>query len=266
MPLEKKIVGVGGLGGSGTRLLAEALLIAGFEMGVRLNKSLDDLWFTALFKRENSYLPRQTDEITQRWNWYAALREGNRISFLDRLRIQQYMKANGDPRIYPDPPLDTLWKSNAGPALWGWKEPNTHLFAKQLLDEQPHLHYVHMIRDGRYMVHSANQQQFNTWNHLFDIPVNVSKERQRLLFWLQANESIFQCMDFYPDRIHIIHYEELVAHPLLALSKLWEALEIKQDVQMVVDQLHFHPIKQNNCLLALSQEEKERLAALGYPE
>lgn len=266
MPVEKLIVGVGGLGGSGTRLLAEALAIVGFEMGVRLNKSLDDLWFTALFKRENSYLPRQDEEIAVRWNWYAALREGKRISLFDRLRIQQYMKANGDPRIYPDPPLDTLWKSNTAPLIWGWKEPNSHLFAKRLLDLNPHLHYIHMIRDGRYMVHSANQQQFKTWSHLYDIPVEVSKERQRLLFWLQANENIFQSLDFYPDRIHIIRYEELLAQPEVVLSQLFKELHLSLNAQEVVNQLHFHPIKPHNCLLALSQEEKDRLAALGYPE
>ena len=42
---------VGGIGGSGTRVFAQLLRDLGFDMGSDLNESLDDLGFTALFKR-----------------------------------------------------------------------------------------------------------------------------------------------------------------------------------------------------------------------
>ena len=44
---------VGGVGGSGTRVVAQLLIELGFDMGSDLNESLDDLGFTALFKRRN---------------------------------------------------------------------------------------------------------------------------------------------------------------------------------------------------------------------
>lgn len=42
---------IGGVGGSGTRLVAQCLQEAGFFIGSDLNRSNDNLWFTFLFKR-----------------------------------------------------------------------------------------------------------------------------------------------------------------------------------------------------------------------
>ena len=44
-------VAAGGVGGSGTRLVAELLRGLGLQMGSDLNVSLDTRWFTLLFKR-----------------------------------------------------------------------------------------------------------------------------------------------------------------------------------------------------------------------
>ena len=44
-------VGVGGIGGSGTRVVAEVLGKVNYYMGSHLNRALDNLWFTLLFKR-----------------------------------------------------------------------------------------------------------------------------------------------------------------------------------------------------------------------
>ena len=44
-------VAVGGIGGSGTRLIAQLLSALDYDMGSDFNDSLDDLGFTALFKR-----------------------------------------------------------------------------------------------------------------------------------------------------------------------------------------------------------------------
>jgi hypothetical protein len=42
---------IGGVGGSGTRLIAQYLKEAGFHIGTDLNNANDNLWFTLLFKR-----------------------------------------------------------------------------------------------------------------------------------------------------------------------------------------------------------------------
>ena len=42
---------IGGVGGSGTRLIAQILKELGYHLGNYLNLSEDNLWFTLLFKR-----------------------------------------------------------------------------------------------------------------------------------------------------------------------------------------------------------------------
>ena len=48
-------VAIGGVGGSGTRLIAQLLREAGFYLGGDLNPALDNRWFTLLFKRPDWY-------------------------------------------------------------------------------------------------------------------------------------------------------------------------------------------------------------------
>src|SRR5947207_2715003 len=48
-------VAVGGVGGSGTRVVAALLREAGVYLGADLNDSLDNLWFRLLFRRAQWY-------------------------------------------------------------------------------------------------------------------------------------------------------------------------------------------------------------------
>src|SRR5687767_12628130 len=49
---ESHPVGIGGIGGSGTRVGAALLQMLDFYIGDDLNQALDNLWFTLLFKRK----------------------------------------------------------------------------------------------------------------------------------------------------------------------------------------------------------------------
>ena len=52
---------IGGIGGSGTRVVAEILMRIGIYLGHTLNASLDNLWFTALFKRLDLFKKEQDE-------------------------------------------------------------------------------------------------------------------------------------------------------------------------------------------------------------
>jgi hypothetical protein len=51
--LNEPLVSVGGVGGSGTRVIALILASLGLNIGNNLNEALDNLTFTLLFKRIN---------------------------------------------------------------------------------------------------------------------------------------------------------------------------------------------------------------------
>ena len=50
-PNAQNCVAIGGVGGSGTRLVAEIVERFGFYLGGSLNNKHDNLWFTLLFQR-----------------------------------------------------------------------------------------------------------------------------------------------------------------------------------------------------------------------
>ena len=58
---------IGGIGGSGTRLIAQCLKELGYLMGADLNPAYDNLWFTLLFKRVEilSSSEREFDELLE---------------------------------------------------------------------------------------------------------------------------------------------------------------------------------------------------------
>jgi hypothetical protein len=56
MTNQPHMVAIGGVGGSGTRLGAALLQVLGYYIGDDLNESLDNLWFTLLFKRRSILL------------------------------------------------------------------------------------------------------------------------------------------------------------------------------------------------------------------
>ena len=51
LPRDHSPVAIGGVGGSGTRLIAQLLMELGVYMGSDRNDANDNLWFTLLFKR-----------------------------------------------------------------------------------------------------------------------------------------------------------------------------------------------------------------------
>src|SRR5215469_6992799 len=54
-------VAIGGIGGSGTRVVATFLHMLDYYLGDDLNESLDNLWFTLLFKRRSVLLEDEQD-------------------------------------------------------------------------------------------------------------------------------------------------------------------------------------------------------------
>mgnify|MGYP004007565703 CR=1 FL=1 len=59
-------VAIGGIGGSGTRLIASVLRDIGFFLGADLNEASDNLWFTLLFKRMELWpLEENKEEISR---------------------------------------------------------------------------------------------------------------------------------------------------------------------------------------------------------
>ena len=88
----KHITAIGGLGGSGTRVYADILQQAGIFIGNDLNRELDNLLFTRLFKNTAWYESASKDAINQRLGWFRAIMEGS--TKVDKERVLTAIRSN----------------------------------------------------------------------------------------------------------------------------------------------------------------------------
>lgn len=226
---------IGGIGGSGTRLIAELLRIANFYIGLELNAANDNLWFTILFKRieiltaseiEFSYLL----EIFLKLMGKAS---PDKLAALSSSQEATIRFLTSKPR--DDIPESRLarWRT-ADPIplpngldyeiAWGWKEPNTHIFLERLLNRLPFMKYIYVLRHGLDMALSANQYQLKLWgNYLLGVKHEINPFYS-LKYWRKAHERLLQARQLRPNNIYILNYDKLCSSPNEQIASLLEFL------------------------------------------
>jgi len=128
---------IGATGGSGTRVVARIARQAGYNLGGNLNEAEDALEFYGFFDAWiDPYILAQRQErgltswqsARMKEDFYAAL--ARHIPEAERRR-----------------------------QLWGWKAPRSIYLLPFFHGECPHVKFVHLLRDGRDMALSSNQNQ-----------------------------------------------------------------------------------------------------------
>jgi hypothetical protein len=123
---------MGATGGSGTRVLARIARRAGLYIGTDLNPAEDSLAVAEYYDRWiNPYL-------WHRHGWGPDV-EAEMTPELGALLEAHGAGANGGP--------------------WGWKEPRTIFLVRYLAKTLPGIRLVHVVRDGRDLAFSKNQNQ-----------------------------------------------------------------------------------------------------------
>lgn len=218
-------VAIGGLGGSGTRVVARMLQLIGHDIGTQLNEPLDNLWFTVLFKRAVwSQRPPRDDELDTAVALFVRAMQGGlaqdlapeEAALLAALRreLPPEGKWQCGARAVD---ADTLCASmqQTLPRPWGWKEPNSHVFLPALARNLPELRYIHVVRDGLDMAFSRNTWQMRHWAHLYGlVETEAAVPLRQLRYWTAANRV---ALDFgtrhMPGRFLVLRYEDLCDDP-----------------------------------------------------
>lgn len=215
MSVEVSPIAVGGIGGSGTRLIAAMFARASGYIGSDLNESLDNLWFTLLFKRmqvmQSVALQRRALRI-----FFAAMR-GRTLDHSERQWLMQLAH-------WPCAEFDAGWAAQRVASLlhacesqvpeqrvlWGWKEPNTHLYLETFLREVPGFRYIHVMRHGLDMAFSRNQTQLRLWGAyvLNDGSAEICPERA-LRYWITVHERIARLANAWPEQVMLLNYDDL---------------------------------------------------------
>ena len=222
---------IGGVGGSGTRLVAEILRDLGFYIGDDLNISVDNLWFTLLFKRADLWpVERNLESFERSVEIFRAVMADR--APLARSQVKWIEELTRNAR----PDHDTAWLRARAESLiasasdessrrrsehWGWKEPNTHIFLDRLAAAFPRMKYVHVMRNGLDMAYSSNQAQLRLWGHaLLTTSDDEVTPRGSLRYWRAAHRRVIAIGQSMGDRFLLVNFDELCREPAKGLEAI----------------------------------------------
>jgi len=240
---EAEPVAIGGVGGSGTRIVAYLLRELGFDIGEDLNESLDDLCFTALFKRGCLWPPEAHQaELRHALEIHLSARhtpvpadispeehQQRSVAAIASLENEQSWREHGK----VSDRLRALERLGTDGPRWGWKEPNTHIFLPYLLRALPNMKYIHVIRSGLDMAFSSNQNQLALWGeHLLGQAVDPASPDDSLRYWCVAHDRLLSFLPFAKDRMFLLRFESLLMQPDLVLRELSRFLALDIDEKM----------------------------------
>ena len=231
-------VAIGGVGGSGTRLIAAILRQLGFYLGGDLNVSVDNLWFTLLFKRfdlgaeaeRSAEFDRAADVFHRVMVGHAPL-GSTQIAWVRTLALADRLDHD---RAWLEERVETLLAADAArsgaPGAWGWKEPNTHVFLDRLPAVFPGMKYIHVARNGLDMAFSANQNQLRLWGPLFlgNAPVDPSP-RTSLKYWCHVHRRVLELGADLQGRFLMLNYDAFCRAPREHLPALGRFLGVSID-------------------------------------
>ncbi|AFX99179.1 hypothetical protein A1OE_998 [Candidatus Endolissoclinum faulkneri L2] len=217
------ILFIGGIGGSGTRAVANAIMSFGYYAGDCLNNAYDNLIFTELFKRPH-WIRRGVSEkkIHQRLQLFErVMREGVNLTSIARwpaLGRFWHQQRQGFDRF----------KNVVG---WMTKEPNCHLFLEQIIDHWPDVLFIYVTRHPLDMAYSNNKGQLGNWGWLFEIDLNtyVVPEVAQLEYWIRTQKRLNNMSARHKERIYTLKFDTFVVNPMEAMLELAERLNLSID-------------------------------------
>lgn len=244
---------VGGGGGSGTRVIAEALRASGVYIGRDLNTALDNLWFTFLFKHfgilgsavlgDETRLPDFGDELRllKQGMFGPAAHSVRDLEILlakaRRMSRHGHTAEGSGKGLWPYHRLAAAMLPAAPRGVgWGFKEPNTHIFLVQLAAAFPGMRYVHVMRHGLDMALSTNQQQLHIWgsNFAVDPPYTDDGPRKSLRYWVRSNARTLAVAErLLEDRFLVVRFDELVEAPREGMAALLKFAGIEPEPDLL---------------------------------
>ena len=207
---------IGGSGGSGTRVVALLCALAGYDMGSNLNEACDAMDFVSFYDTWiNRYSFNKGDMSPE--HYQSMENEFSRL-------LNDFRAASGD-----------------GASFWGWKNPRSMLMLPFFDDYfNGNMKFIHVIRDGRDMAFSKNQQQFR--KHGEELApqnfVGLSNEARSIHFWGQTNMlAASYGENLMADRYFRVRFEDLClghGETLEALSQFIDRSFSKVELHRVV--------------------------------
>lgn len=182
---------IGGTGGSGTRLFTTLAQSAGVQMGTLLNESEDQLEVAAFLDR---WINR----------WLANGRSCERVMTKEFEEIMERHRKDA-------------------PDNWGWKEPRSVLLLEYLDRTLAGLRFIHVIRDGRDLALSTNQNQLRKHGEAMLGTTGPVEPARSIALWAKVNSLAADYGESeLMGRYLRLRYEDLLSSPDETASRLAE--------------------------------------------
>lgn len=107
---------------------------------------------------------------------------------------------------------------------WGWKHPHSYLLLPFLRERLPRMRFIHVVRDGRAVALSTNQQQAEHYGPLLGRAEEPSTIRSAA-WWAWANTQAKTNGEQLGDDYLLARYEDLCADPISATRRLLDFAE-----------------------------------------
>jgi hypothetical protein len=236
---------IGGVGGSGTRLVVNLLSKMGVVMGGELNESLDNLWFSLLFVRRSILLQSDSEQDKLSWLFANAMRHGVEVTSELTDLLGQALACDRSPVIPEEQLLQARESLLSAPPRdrrdqhWGWKEPNSHILLPMLDRCFPEMKFVFVMRNGLDMAFSDNRNQLeHFWGDLMLEGDNSPTPQNLLRYWIAAHKRMQGFRQRMGHRLHFLSFDRLCLDPEGELEALREFAGIqisKKDMALLAD-------------------------------
>jgi Sulfotransferase family len=247
---------VGGVGGSGTRLIASILATLGLNIGTDLNEAYDNLSYTLLFKHES--VIGNDPQYGDKYNLLQEATLGKPFKLSDNdERILEELSAKGRPghpslwlkerahnihKISEKGGLDNEYL-NKLPSIskqplkgkWGWKEPNSHMLMDRLHEQSKNTKFIMVVRNGLDMSISQNQNQLRLWGpHVlpqkylkFDSHGHIIETPEASLkYWVLTHKKVLEVGKKYGKNFLMINFDDMCIHKEKWLTILCDFLGV----------------------------------------
>jgi len=266
-------VAIGGVGGSGTNLIAAITRQLGVNIGFDVNSSQDNLAWTLLFKRLEVLSMDDAALAQDLAIFVAAMTASRPLTPHEQDRI---VRLAADDR--PQHPRDWLAEratclsaattAQADDRPWGWKEPNTHVLLPFLARHFPALRYVHVVRHGLDMAFSSNQNQLAYWADAFGIPGDLPTPVRALRYWLAVQRRAHALGASMGERFLWLDYDAFCANPVDGVERLQQFLGLPRQESaalagMVEPQPSHGRYRSMDCAV-FDAHDLEAVRALGF--
>jgi Sulfotransferase family len=206
---------IGATGGSGTRVVARIAQHAGYDLGRNLNSAEDALEF---YSFHDQWINR----------FVSAERHGATLPKSEMEKMEAEFQSALDRHYSPALRADKLW---------GWKAPRSIYLLPFLRAQLPGLKFVHVLRDGRDMALSPNQNQLRKhsravldWRERFFF---AAPERAMLL-WERVNFRAAEFGESELDKNYLrVRFEDLCAKPLDTTAQIINFLGARVDPEPI---------------------------------